>query len=112
MQKIKGAHRELAKSGLEEQSLHFPPEKRRLVWAVTHSPFNKPEVLLQRDLRIEHVGFRKDTPAAGFENAANLAQGLARVDVVQDRTTIHGVETIVRQFQLHCVLKLKNNIRR
>src|SRR5262249_14886055 len=94
---------DVGKAGIAKYARNVPARERVLVWRVAYHPFNKRNILLQKDLRVHHVGLRESQHAARLEKLEIIFNGHIPVEMMQDSDAEYRVKTLIRKLRRMCV---------
>src|ERR1700674_636645 len=100
MEKVEWPGPRIAEPVLAEKADYLPAEESSFVGRVLQPAPDRLDVLLHRDLRVEHVRFEEEESAARLEHAPELWQRAAQIKVMKHRLADHRVEVFVPELQV------------
>src|SRR6185503_13837469 len=95
MQKIKRQDIDVAKTVVRQLLRQRRTDKSGFVRDGPHYFSDKTYLALEKDLRIEHVRFRKKQRAVWLEYPVKFFQGLLHIQVMQDGAADNRVKTVI-----------------
>ena len=96
-----------------ESLQHFrerPPEKGRLVGRVPSQSLDPRDVLLNEDVRVEHVWLRKGDSTSGSQYPVDFVECYVGVEVMKYRASHDGIKGLIRKIERFCIPDLERYI--
>jgi len=92
-----------------QQPPEFPPEECRLIWGVAKLSLNPGNILLYRDLRVQHVWLCKKDRTCRFQNTVNTAERFFDFQLYSDETGMSKPNEKMFRLMLENVATVRND---